>query len=127
MSAGDQSKTTYTCPLGIFAYRRMPFGLCNSPATFQRCMTAIFSDFCEKIVEVFMDDFSVYREFFDDCLSNLDQVLQRHEQTNLVLNWEKCHFMVNEGIVLGHKIPKEVLKWTKLRLMQLRKCHVLKI
>ena len=59
VSAKDQSKTTFTCPFGTFAYRRMPFGLCNAPATFQRCMTAIFSDFCEKIVEVFMDDFSV--------------------------------------------------------------------
>ena len=83
----------------------MPFGLCNAPATFQTCMSAILSDFCEKIFEVSMDDFSVYGNYFDDCLSNLDQVLQC-EQTNLVLNWEKCHFMVNEGIVLGHKISE---------------------
>ena len=67
-------------------------------------MTAIFSDFCEKTVEVFMDDFSVYGTSFDVCLSNLDRVLQRCEETNLVLNWEKFHFMVNEGIVLWHKI-----------------------
>ena len=60
MSAKDQSKTTFTCPFGTFAYGRMPFGLCNAPATFQRCMMAIFSDFCEKICQVFMDDFSVY-------------------------------------------------------------------
>ena len=60
VSKDDQEKTTFTCPFGTFAYRCMPFGLCNAPATFQRCMTAIFSDFCEKIVEVFMDDFSVY-------------------------------------------------------------------
>ena len=53
----------------------MPFGLCDAPATFERCLTAIFSDFCEKIVEVFMDDFSVYGTSFDDCLSNLDRVL----------------------------------------------------
>ena len=59
------------------------------PATFQRCMTAIFSDFYEKIVEVFMDYFSVYGTSFDDCLSNLDRVLQRCGQTNLVFNWEK--------------------------------------
>ena len=77
VSARDQSKTTFTCPFGTFAYRRMPFGLCNAPATFQRCMMAIFSDFCENIVEVFMDDFSVYGTSFDDCLSNLDRVLQR--------------------------------------------------
>src|SRR3954466_9591836 len=86
----DQEKTTFTCPFGTFAYRRIPFGLCNAPATFQRCMMAIFSDFCEKIVEVFMDDFSVYGTSFDDCLSNLDGVLQRCEETNLVLNWENC-------------------------------------
>ena len=66
----------------------MPFGLCNAPAVFLRCMTAIFFDFCEKIVVVFMDDFSIYITSFDDCLSNLDPVLQRCEETNLVLNWE---------------------------------------
>ena len=87
-------------------------------------MTAIFSDFCEKIVEVFMDDFFVYETSFDDCLSNLDRVLQRCEETNLVLNWEKFHFMVNEGIVLGIKFLNEVLRWIELRLMKLRKCHV---
>ncbi len=91
----------------------MPFGLCNAPATFQRCMMAIFSDFCEKICEVFMDDFSVYGSSFDDCLSNLDRVLQRCEETNLVLNWEKCHFMVNEGIVLGHKISERCIEVDK--------------
>ena len=72
ISKEDKEKTTFTCPYGTYACRRMPFGLCNAPATFQRCMTAIFSDFCEKIVEVFMDDFFVYGKSFDDCLSNLD-------------------------------------------------------
>ena len=127
VSADGQEKTTFTCRFGTFAYRRMPFGLCNAPATFQRCMTAIFFDFCEKIVEVFMDDFSVYGKSFDECLSNLDRVLQRCEETNLVLNWEKYHFMVNEGIVLGHKFFEKILKWIKLKWMQLRKFHVLKI
>ena len=56
----DQEKTTFTCPYGTFAYRRMPFGLCNTPATFQRCMMAIFADLVEEIMDVFMDDFSVY-------------------------------------------------------------------
>ncbi|RVW67963.1 Transposon Ty3-G Gag-Pol polyprotein [Vitis vinifera] len=56
----DQEKTTFTCPFGTFAYRRMPFGLCNAPATFQRCMLSIFSDMVERIMEVFMDDITVY-------------------------------------------------------------------
>ena len=86
VSQPDQEKTTFTCPFGTYAYRCMPFGLCNAPATFQRCMTTIFSDFCEKIIEVFMDDFSIYGKSFDDCLSNLHLVLQRCEQTNLILN-----------------------------------------
>ncbi|KAK1685727.1 hypothetical protein QYE76_046575, partial [Lolium multiflorum] len=88
------------------------------------CMSAIFHGFCESIVEVFMDDFSVYGNSFDSCLRNLDKVLQRCEETNLVLNWEKCHFMVNEGIVLGHKISREVLKLIELKLKPLRRCPI---
>ncbi|GJS16000.1 reverse transcriptase domain-containing protein [Tanacetum coccineum] len=106
----DQEKTTFTCPYGTFAYKRMPFGLCNAPGTFQRCMTAIFHDMIEKTMEVFMDDFSVFRDNFSKCLDNLDKMLNRCEETNLVLNWEKCHFMVKEGIVLGHKISKSGLE-----------------
>nr|GEZ29246.1 reverse transcriptase domain-containing protein [Tanacetum cinerariifolium] len=102
----DQEKTTFTCPYGTFAYRRMPFGLCNAPDTFQRCMLAIFHDMVEKTMEVFMDDFSVFGNFFENCLSRLEKKLQRCEDTNLSLNWEKSHFMVTEGIVLGHKISK---------------------
>ncbi|GKA60863.1 reverse transcriptase domain-containing protein [Tanacetum coccineum] len=102
----DQEKMTFTCPYGTFAYRRMPFGLCNAPGTFQRCMMAIFHDMIEKTMEVFMDDFSVFGDNFDSCLSNLERMLKRCEDTNLVLNWEKCHFMCKEGIVLGHKISK---------------------
>ncbi|GKD45027.1 reverse transcriptase domain-containing protein, partial [Tanacetum coccineum] len=102
----DQEKTTFTCPYRTFAYRRMPFGLCNAPGTFQRCMMAIFHDMIENTMEVFMDDFSVFGDSFDSCLSNLEKMLKWCEYTNLVLNWEKCHFMCREGIVLGHKISK---------------------
>jgi hypothetical protein len=98
--------TTFTCPFGTFAYRRMPFGLCNAPATFQRCMMSIFSDMVEKFLEVFMDDFSVFGSSFDNCLHNLSLVLKRCKETNLILSWEKSHFMVQEGIVLGHIVSK---------------------
>nr|GEZ12899.1 reverse transcriptase domain-containing protein [Tanacetum cinerariifolium] len=102
----DQEKTTFTYPYGMFAYRRMPFGLCNAPGTFQRCMMAIFHDMIEKMMEVFMDDFSVFVNSFGTCLSYLDKMLKRCEDTNLCLNLEKSHFMIKEGIVLGHKISK---------------------
>nr|GFA54223.1 reverse transcriptase domain-containing protein [Tanacetum cinerariifolium] len=102
----DQEKTTFTCPYGTFSYRRMHFGLCNAPGTFQRCMMFIFNDMIVKTMEVFMDDFLVFRDSFSLCLTNLDKMLNHCEETNLVLNWEKCHFMCREGIVLGHKISK---------------------
>nr|GEZ88177.1 reverse transcriptase domain-containing protein [Tanacetum cinerariifolium] len=75
----DQEKTTFTCPYGTFAHRRMPFGLCNALGTFQRCMLAIFHDMVEKTMEVFMDDFSVFGNSFENCLSRLDKMLQRIE------------------------------------------------
>ncbi|GKB99810.1 reverse transcriptase domain-containing protein [Tanacetum coccineum] len=112
----DQEKTTFTCPYGTFAYRRMPFGLCNAPATFQRCMTAIFHDMVEDFMEVFMDDFSVFGHSFDQCLNNLDKMLGRCEETNLVLNWKKCYFMVKECIVLGHKISRKGIEVDKAKI-----------
>jgi hypothetical protein len=117
----DHEKTPFTCPFGVFAYRRMSFGLCNAPATFQRCMQAIFSDLIEQRIEVFMDDFSVFGPSFDCCLKNLDTVLKRCVETNLVLNWEKCHFMVTEGIVLGHKISSKGIEVDKAKIEVIEK------
>ncbi|GJT09390.1 reverse transcriptase domain-containing protein [Tanacetum coccineum] len=111
----DQEKTTFTCPYGTFAYCRMSFGLCNALGMFQRCMLAIFHYMVEKTMEVFMDDFSVYGNSFENCLSCLDKMLQRCEDTNLCLNWEKSYFMVKEGIVLGHKISKNGIKVDKAK------------
>ena len=116
ISPEDQEKTTFTCPYGTFAFKRMPFGLCNAPATFQRCMMAIFADMIEQSMEVFMDDFTVFGDSYDECLENLANVLKRCEDTNLVLNWEKCHFMVKEGIVLGHRVSKNGLEVDKAKI-----------
>ncbi|CAN6725250.1 unnamed protein product [Malus baccata var. baccata] len=116
IAPNDQEKTTFTCPFGTFDYRRMPFGLCNAPATFQRCMVSIFSEFVEKIIEVFMDDFSVFGDSFDACLNNLTLILQRCIKTNFVLNWEKCHFMVKQGIVLGHIISEKGIEVDKSKI-----------
>ncbi|RVW26775.1 Retrovirus-related Pol polyprotein from transposon 17.6 [Vitis vinifera] len=111
----DQEKTTFTCPFGTYAYRRMPFGLCNAPATFQRCMLSIFSDMVERIMEVFMDDITVYGGTFEECLVNLEAVLHRCIEKDLVLNWEKCHFMVRQGIVLGHIISEKGIEVDKAK------------
>ncbi|GJV62974.1 reverse transcriptase domain-containing protein [Tanacetum coccineum] len=78
-------------------------------------MMAIFHDMIEKTMEVFMDDFSVFRNSFGTCLSHLDKMLKRCEDTNLCLNWEKSHFMVKEGIVLGHKISKNGIEVDKAK------------
>ncbi|GJX52566.1 reverse transcriptase domain-containing protein [Tanacetum coccineum] len=91
----------------------MPFSLCNAPATFQRCMLAIFHDMIEESVKVFMEDFFVFGNSFDNCLNNLDKMLQRCKDAHLVLNWEKCHFMVKEGIVLRNKVPEAGLEVDK--------------
>ena len=103
IASKDQEKTKFTYPCGTFAFKWMSFELCNAPGTFQRCMMTIFLDMVEKKIEVFTDDFSVLGSTFENCLENLRSALIRCEETNLVLNWEKCHFMVQEGIVLGYR------------------------
>ena len=81
-------------PYVTFAFRKMPLELCNAPITFQRCMMSIFSYLVENVMEIFMDDFSVYGSRFENCLENLETVLQRCQDKNLALNLEKYHFMV---------------------------------
>nr|GEV90373.1 reverse transcriptase domain-containing protein [Tanacetum cinerariifolium] len=119
----DQEKTTFSCPHGTFDYHRMPFGLCNAPGMFQRCMLAIFHDMIEKTMEVFMDEFLIFGNSFQSCLSYLERMLKRCEDTNLCLNWEKSHFIVKEGIVLGHKISKEGIKVDKAKVDVITKLH----
>ena len=115
-SVEDQEKTTFTCPFGTYAYRTMPFGLCNAPATFQRCMLSIFSDMVELIMEVYMDDITVYGGIFEECLINLELVLHRCIEKILVLNLEKCHFMVNQGILLGYIISNRGIEVDKAKI-----------
>ena len=90
----DQEKTTFTCPFGTYVFQRMPFGLCNAPATFQICMMTIFSNFIGESLEVFMDDFSVFGPSFDKYLEHLTQILDVCVKKRLVLIWERSHFMV---------------------------------
>ena len=112
----DQEKTTFTCPFGTFAFRRMQFRLCNAPATFQLCMTAIFSDFLGDSLEVFMDNFSVFGNDFKSCLVHLTKILKVCVKKRLVLSWKKSHFMVREGVVLGHIISGKGLEVDKAKI-----------
>nr|GFB11549.1 DNA-directed DNA polymerase [Tanacetum cinerariifolium] len=82
----------------------------------ERCMMAIFHDMIEKTMEVFMADFSVFGNSFSTCLTNLENMLKRCEDTKLALNWEKSHFMVKEGFVLGHKISKKGIEVDKAKI-----------
>ncbi|XP_075483714.1 uncharacterized protein LOC142523868 [Primulina tabacum] len=81
----DKEKITFTYPYGTFSFIRIPYGIFNSPAIFQRCMTAIFHDMSENFLEIFVDDFSIFGETFDECLQNLNLVLMRCEETNLLV------------------------------------------
>ncbi|XP_022880622.1 uncharacterized protein LOC111397886 [Olea europaea var. sylvestris] len=99
-------------PLRYFRIPQDAFGLCNILVTFQYCMMVIFSDMVEK----FMDDFSVFKSSFDKCLEHLNLVLLRSRETNLVVNWEKCHFMVQEGIVLGHRVSAKGIEVDKAKI-----------
>ena len=112
----DQEKITFTCPFGTFTYRHMPFGLCSAPTIFQHCMLSFFSDMVEHFLEIFMDDFSIYGDSFDQCLHHLELVLQRCKEKNLTLNWEKCHFMVRRGIILGHEISRRGIEVDKAKI-----------
>ncbi|GJR17660.1 reverse transcriptase domain-containing protein [Tanacetum coccineum] len=101
----DQEKTTFTCPYGTFAYRRMPF-LASHDQDIPELFVAIFHDMIVNRWKCLWNDFSVFGSSFSTCLTHLEKMLKRCEDTNLALNWEKSHFMVKEGIVLGHKISK---------------------
>ena len=94
----------------------MPFGLCNAPANFQRCMTTIFPDFLGDSLEVFMYDFSVFGNDFESCLAHLTKILEVCVRKRLVLSWEKSHFMVREGVVLGHIISGKGLEVDKAKI-----------
>jgi len=117
----DREKTTFTCPFGTFAYNRMPFGLCNTPVTFQRCMLSLSWDMMVQFLEIFMDNFLIYGDFFDQCLHHLKLVLKRCIEKNLILNKKKCHLMVNHGIVLRHEVSRRGIEVDKFKVKVIAK------
>ena len=105
----DQLKTTFTTEWGTYAFNRMPFGLCNTPRTFQRLMMDIFQDFLWHFLEVFIDDFAVFSSR-KDHLNYLKQTFQRCRETSLKLHPGKCFFGMVSGVLLGHVVSKQGLE-----------------
>jgi len=99
----------------------MPFGLRNAPVMFQRCMLSLFFDMVERFLEIFIDDFSIYEDSFDQCLHHLELVLQRCVEKCLTINWEKYHFMVKREIVLGYKISRKGIEVDKAKIYVIAK------
>nr|GEX27306.1 reverse transcriptase domain-containing protein [Tanacetum cinerariifolium] len=116
----DQEKTTFICPYEMFAYRRMPFGLCNAPGTFQRCMMAIFHDMIEKTIEVFMDDFSVFGNFFQSCLSHLERMLTRAVGENRMSWLDK----LDDALWAFRTAYKTPIGCTPYKLVYRKACHL---
>jgi len=115
----DQDKTTFTCPWGTFAYRVLPFGICNAPATFQMEILGILSDLIDDSVEIYMDDFTPYGDSFLEGLRNLENVLERCTRVCVSLSIVKCHMMMEEGTVLGHFLSKRGIRMdpTKIKVI----------
>lgn len=107
MDDRDRHKTAFTTPFGLFEYVRMPMGVCNGPATFQRLMQATMSDLIFDIMLVYLDDILVYSLSFESHLERLDLVFKRLRDTGLKVKWEKCHFLQKEVKFLGHQISAE--------------------
>jgi hypothetical protein len=106
----DQDKTSFTYPWGTYAYRVLPFGLCNDLATFQQEILGIFVDLIHDCVEVYMDEFTVYENTYQEALDNLDKVLIICQEMNLSLSHVKCKLLLIEGVVLGHHFSSEGIK-----------------
>jgi hypothetical protein len=106
----DKDKSTFTCPRDTFAYRVLPFGLCNAPTTFHGSILNIFSDSINEGIEVYMDDFTPYGTNLDQALNNLEKVLERCISTRLCLSHEKFNIMMTEGVVLGHYVSANGIK-----------------
>ncbi|KAA3476926.1 Retrovirus-related Pol polyprotein from transposon 17.6 [Gossypium australe] len=115
IASNDQEKKTSTCPFSMFPYRRMLFRLCNALTSFYRCMVNIFCKYVEKVIEVFMDNFTTYGHSFDECLVNLTKILQRCLEFNLILNYKKCHFMVDRGLLFVHIVSFEGIEVDKAK------------
>ena len=107
MAEEDRAKTAFTCPFGLFEYERMPFGLCNAPATFQRLMQSVMHDHILRLLLVYLDDLLVYSSSFQQHIDNLRVVFQRLREIGVKLNPSKCKLIQASVNFLGHTVSAE--------------------
>ena len=107
VSSGDQRKTTFNTKWGTYAYHKMPFGLINAGATFQRAMDITFGGLINRSVVVYMDDITVISYHRRDHIYHLRQIFERCQRCGISLNPRKSIFVVIEGKLLGHILSKE--------------------
>ncbi|KAH9313585.1 hypothetical protein KI387_022212, partial [Taxus chinensis] len=103
----ERIKTAFTTPWGTYVYVKMPFGLMNAGATFQRAMDVAFSSYINDFIDVYQDDVTVFSEKRSDHLQHLEKMLLRCREYGISLNPKKCHFGVQKEKLLGHIVSKE--------------------
>ena len=104
MNAIDQHKTAFSTPFGLFEYKRMPMGLCNSPANFQRLMQHIFNDLVFQILLIYLDDLIIYSSTLEEHVERLEKTVMRLKEHGLKLKGNKCHFFKEEVNYLDYAI-----------------------
>ncbi|KAI5626698.1 hypothetical protein C0J50_13742 [Silurus asotus] len=107
VSDRDRAKTAFTTPFGLFEYRRMPFGVCNGPSTFQRLMQAVMSDLIFQVLIVYLDDILLFSQTFEEHLERLEVVLKRLLETGLKVKLTKCRFLQDSVRFLGHQVSAQ--------------------
>ena len=110
MDADSKEKTVFITHNGLYEFNALPFGLCNSPATFQRVMTHVLRGLEWDICLVYIDDLIIFSRTFDEHLLHLEQVFKRLREANLRLKPSKCHFVKPKVEYLGHVVSAEGLK-----------------
>lgn len=124
MAEADQAKTAFTTPLGLFEYTRMPFGLMNAPATFQRLMNTVLGDLNLSEVLIYLDDIIIFSETIDEHITRLQRVFTRLREHGLKLKPSKCHLLVEEVLYLGHVVSRDGIKTDPAKIDAVKKWPV---
>ena len=110
MDEKDRHKTAFITKYGLYEYTKMPFGVCNGPSTFQRCMELVFRGMQWKVLLIYLDDIIIYSSNYENHLESLDEVLKRLKNVGLKLKPSKCEFLQSELLFLGHLVGKDGIK-----------------